>query len=80
MSLILTQTQAETVYNAMCALKSVGGKVDVIFGTPDDGRRVHEYKWLTSGKVYVYRMSRGVVMEDECYADQSAFAIVYGLS
>lgn len=79
MSLILTKPQAEAVYSAMCALNNAGGKVDVTFGTPDDGINVYQYKWRASGKVYVYRMSRGAVMGDECYADQSAFAAAYGL-
>lgn len=76
---ILTRAQAEAVYSAMCALNKVGAKVDVTFGNPDDGIHVHEYKWPGSKNVYVYGMNMGVVMRDECYADQSAFAAAYGL-
>lgn len=77
---ILKKPQAEAVYIAMCTLNKVGAKVDVTFGNPDDGIHVYEYKWPGSKNVYVYGMSMGVVMRDECYADQSAFAAAYGLN
>ena len=77
---ILNTAQAEAVYSAMCALNNVGAKVDVTFGNPDNGIHVYEYKWGGAGKVYVYRMSIGTVIGDECYADQSAFATAYGLA
>lgn len=77
---ILTQAQAQVVYSAMSVLNEAGAKVDVTFGTPDDGIQVCEYKWPGSRNVYVYGMHMGVVMRDECYADQPAFAAAYGLT
>lgn len=79
MTRILNQAQAEALYSAMSALNKTGGKVDVVFGSPDDGIHVHEYKWGTSANVYVYLMSMGLVIGNECYADQNAFAAAYGL-
>lgn len=73
---ILTQTQAEAVYSAMCALNNVGGKLRASIPPAEDGG-----KWLfieeceDSGQITLTQGLRRIA----CHADQSAFATAYGL-
>lgn len=77
MSKILSQSQAEAIYSAMCALNNVGGRVTAEFG----GLQAYE---LSDGSICVQgdaAVRNGAAMEDgiEAYDSQSAFAQAYGL-
>ncbi|MDR2333709.1 MAG: hypothetical protein LBE61_09515 [Burkholderiaceae bacterium] len=79
MSLILTQPQAEAVYSAMCALNSVGGSINASFESA-----AITVTGLRKGgfSVIRHRVPNGFPFsgsQQEDYADQSAFAAVYGL-
>jgi len=75
---IMTDEQARSVYSAMNALKSSGGRVIVVFQSQDfSSIRVRE---LSSGSVRVTTENAGHESDSqERYADQSAFAAAYGL-
>lgn len=64
---ILSQAQAEAIYNAMCHLNNVGGRFAC---TLDDGKSVEA--WFS---VRVF----GAIGVVETFDDQSAFAAAYGL-
>lgn len=65
---ILTQTQAEAVYSAMCALNNVGGTAaDLSLGNA-------VIKSDMSGAVRIFGKT-----DDEEYASQHAFAAAYDL-
>lgn len=66
--MILTQAQAETIHNVMCALSCVSGRIDAQLPT---GRVVEG----PNGVILV--TAHGKPFED--YADQAAFATAYGL-
>lgn len=68
--MILNQSQARAVYDAMCALNNVGGICGDI--TLDEGVRV---QWLDSVTI-----RDGLSGPREEYANQSAFAHAYGLN
>lgn len=75
--LILTKPQAEAVYDAMSVLEGTGGRIKVEFGNmATDGVNVFEE---LGGTVKVVRVNQYHRMEDECYADQDAFACANGL-
>ena len=69
MSKIITQAQAEAVYNAMCALNNVGGSMSALVS----GIRVEE---THSGRIQVWT---GFGEEYELYATQADFARAYSL-
>lgn len=73
MSLILTQTQAEAVYDAMCALNNVGGRLKTVLA---DTRRVIEYP---GGSIIVSELLRGGWEPCERYATQADFAAAYNV-
>lgn len=75
--LILTTAQAQAVYSAMCALKSVGAKLDteVPVGSAGSGMIARVYE-AHSGAVAVCAGRSDPV---EHYVDQAAFAAAYGL-
>ena len=82
MSLILNKAQAEAVYSAMCALEKAGviRFSGVIPGKDADGSfHSIEVVRMRRGDVVVEKTARVLDMREH-YADQSAFAIVYGLS
>jgi hypothetical protein len=75
---ILTQTQAEAIYSAMCHLNNVGARLDAILDKAFHARE------MANGCVAVYALpnvtfpgSHGA--EPEIYPDQSAFATAYNL-
>mgnify|MGYP000867219322 CR=1 FL=1 len=81
--LILTKSQAEAVYSAMCALNNVNG---IGFGVAfnEQASRVGVREFADTGRVLVERFAfQGNPVEQieavESYADQSAFATAYGL-
>lgn len=65
---ILNQAQADALYNAMCHLNNVCGRIEVSLRNC----RVQEY---ANGSIRI-STSRGRV---EMYDNQSAFATAYGL-
>lgn len=64
---ILTTSQADAVYSAMCELNNVSGYLDAVI----QGIRVKEH---ANGAVQI--TSKG---KSEDYANQSAFATAYGV-
>ncbi len=70
---ILTQAQAESVYSAMCALHSAGGRASIQLPG-----LVGAYEKST-GAVVVFNADRETTALVESYADQTAFATAYGL-
>jgi len=71
--MILSQVQAKAVYSAMCALNSVSGRVNCIFGLTcvierDDGN---------VSVMQAFEPGNWVTMEQ--YENQAAFADDYGL-
>ncbi len=72
---ILTKTQAEAVYSAMCALNNVGAHLDARIYSA--AIRVQE---MPGGMIVVHRpVHNAPSAEQETYANQSAFATAYGL-
>lgn len=69
-SLILSKAQAEAIYQAMCALNNVGGRLDCTLPSTDGGIKVCE---LAKGSIRIFGAN------PEIHADQSAFAAAYGL-
>ena len=81
-AMILTKPQAEAVYNAICELNNVGGKVDASVPNLSNPKK-HGHS------VVVREMSAGVIevragfaegAEREDYHNQSAFATAYGIN
>lgn len=72
MSKILTQAQAEAVYNAMRELNNVGGWIDTLEMACGE-RRVRQ---TNAGRVIVESIEDG----EEHYFDQCDFATAYGLN
>ena len=73
---ILTKTQAEAVYSAMCALNNPGGRLDAFL------EGCFHVRSMTDGRVIVHRVTgfaHPPAAEPEIYADQAAFATAYGL-
>lgn len=74
-TLILNPSQARAVYDAMCALNNVGGKISVEV-TP----RI-SVKELDAGNVVIYeRPTSDPVVRAESFASQAGFATAYSLS
>jgi hypothetical protein len=73
MSLILTKAQAKAVYSAMCAMNSVGGRLDKIELLGKGHSTIVGVGIY--GRVVVERAAK----TPELYADHSAFAAAYGL-
>lgn len=73
-ALILSTTQAEEVYSAMCHLNNVYGKLDVGLNTHGSG--FVQVRETPSGEVWIHG---GHGIGAECYPDQAAFAAAYGL-
>ncbi len=71
--MILNQSQARAVYDAMAALNNVGGLMDVRF----EDSRVTERK---IGGIWVYESIAGDWEPAEHFADQHDFAATYGLA
>ncbi len=76
-NLILAAAQAQAVYGAMCALKSVGAKLDTEFpvGSAGSGMIARMYE-AHSGAVVICAGRFDLV---EYYPDAAAFAAAYGL-
>lgn len=76
--MILDKSQAKAIYDAMCALNNVGGKIRVFFGDADsDLTTVSEHN--DEGRVSVTRSYHYRVQEREDYKNQHEFAISYGV-
>lgn len=73
MSLTLSPTQALAVYDAMCALNNVGGRLKTVLA---DTKRVIEYP---GGSILVSDLLRGGWEPCERYASQAEFAAAYNV-
>lgn len=71
---ILTQSQAEAVYSAMCALKKVGAMIRASVPV-DDATWVHIEECADTGQITLTQRLRTVAR----HSDQAAFAAAYGL-
>lgn len=83
MALILNQSQAQAIYNNMCELNNVGGRVSGIsFYCESNCIDVHQTSTdFVHVNKRVYKTPRQVdYREHETYAGQAAFATAYGLS
>lgn len=69
---ILTQDQAKAVYDAMRALKGVGGVISATIGPISQRITVEEF--AASGHIFV----TGIGVRDQ-HPNQAAFAAAYGL-
>ena len=78
MTKILSQSQAEAVYSAMCALNNVGGRIEHMQFPTDAGESVSVVERL-DGKVDVWLSRNGQAHESESHANQAAFADAYGI-
>ena len=77
-ALILNQSQAEAVYNAMCALNNVGAALECLLPL-GGGKAVRVYEALNAS-VHVATEAGGRAWQSvERHESQSAFATAYGL-
>ena len=75
--MILNNSQARAVYDAMCALNNVDATIKASFGDEStEGINVFEAR----GNVCVVRVVQYGVTESQVYANQAAFAKAYGLA
>lgn len=72
---ILTPSQVEAVYSAMCALKNVGSIFGDVRIAADRAQHDIRVQWDEDGVT----VGQGLRVAIERYADQAAFAAAYGL-
>ena len=73
--MILDKSQAKAIYDAMCALNNVSGKITAKFGKQDwDFTSAFETE---SGEIIVTRAYHYKTQEREIYNNQAEFAAAY---
>jgi len=70
------QAQAQAVYDAMCALNNVGGKLNADLGNFQTGGRLKVFETSIRGEV---RITNGIDRIFERHDSQAAFAKAYSL-
>ena len=83
MTNILTPSQAEAIYAAMCELNNVGACLSVRIPTTskpalESGNLISIYQ-SEEGPVQIAKIEYGKTVVKESHADQSAFAAAYGI-
>lgn len=68
--MILNKTEAETIYSVLCSLNNLGAKVDCFYLR--NAIVTLDFKRTIS-------VIGTAIVDDEHYADRSAFATAYGL-
>lgn len=78
---ILTASQADAIYSAMCALNNVSARVDV-FCPGDGAERGFHVRETSEGKVVIHTVtgfSHPPATMPEIHESQAEFATAYGL-
>ncbi len=75
--MILNQSQAKAIYDAMCALNNIGASIDVCLQIKPNEPPVRVFEGEISGKIYITERVDGTILEK--HESQNAFAEAYGL-